>query len=118
MNYKKIIYWVSTLIIAIIFIGSSFIYLTKYEEVVGYYEKSGFSTFLVIPVGIMKFLGGIFILFPKISPLLTKLSYLILIAIIVGANLGHYIQGLGFDMPHTIAFLCILTSFFYRKERV
>ncbi len=115
-NIPKIIYWICALIVCFIFIGSSISYILNYSEEVAYYKKASIPIFLVIPTGLAKFFGGLFILFPKISAILTKLSYFIFILIIVLVNMANIEQGIALDVPHTIAFFCILVLFFFRKE--
>lgn len=74
MDINKIVYWVATGVMCLIFLFSAYNYFFNYDFMAGYYAKLGYPTYLVYPSAIAKILGVIAILSRK-SALLKEWAY-------------------------------------------
>ena len=71
---KKIIYWIATGIMCLIFGFSIFNYFFNHEMVSGFFVALGFPTWLIYPMAIAKILGIVAVL-TQISPFLKEWAY-------------------------------------------
>ena len=71
---KKIIYWISTTLMCIIFLFSASMYLIKPDMVKGLFEMLGHPSYLVYPLAFAKILGVIAVLSNK-SKMLKEWAY-------------------------------------------
>jgi small basic protein len=74
MNKNKIIYWIATCLMSLVFLFSAGMYLTKYDMVTGFFKHLGFPSWLVYPMAIFKILGVVAIISKK-STFLKELAY-------------------------------------------
>ncbi len=74
MNWTKIIYWISTGIMCLIFAFSAGMYFMNYNEIVDLFPTLGFPGWLVAPLGVAKVLGIMAVLL-KPSKLLKEWAY-------------------------------------------
>lgn len=74
MNIDKIIYWIATAIMCLIFAGSAGMYILKYGEVLQIFPQLGFPAWLVAPLAGLKILAIIAVLSNK-SKLLKEWAY-------------------------------------------
>lgn len=65
MNFNKIIYWISTLLMCGIFTFSAQMYFRNTKIVEGFFEGFGYPSYIVIPLAIMKVLGIVAVLVKK-----------------------------------------------------
>jgi hypothetical protein len=64
MKKEKIIYWVTSVVLALMFAFSSFLYLTKNPELVENFKKIGFPESFVMILGTAKLLAAIAFVVP------------------------------------------------------
>ncbi len=65
MTVNKLLYWIPTSVMVLIFAFSATMYFTKYEMVQGFFTHLGFPTWLIYPLAIAKVLGIIAVLLKK-----------------------------------------------------
>ena len=116
MNTKKIIYWVSTAVMCLIFTFSAGMYALNYDTVIEVFPKLGFPSWIVIPLAIAKILGVVAILTNK-SKVLSEWAYAGFFFDAVLAFSAHYIAEDGQGMVAMIAIIAALVSRFYWNSR-
>ena len=90
---KKIVYWVTTVLAALMLLGS-LSYLTGSEQVVEGFKKAGYPQHLRVVLGIAKPLAAIVILLPGIA-LLKEWAYFGSVTAVTMAVIAHYSAGDG-----------------------
>lgn len=112
---NKIIYWVTTIWLALGMLSTAIVQLIKMDEEVENFTNLGYPLYLMTLLGVWKILGVIAILIPKF-PLLKEWAYAGFFFTMSGALFSHIISG---DDAITLfgpALLLILTvlSWYYR----
>jgi uncharacterized membrane protein YphA (DoxX/SURF4 family) len=106
---NKIIYWVSTLWLALGMVSTAIVQLSKMNEEVEMFTHLGYPSYLLTILGIWKLLGVVAVLIPKF-PLIKEWAYGGFFFIMTGAVFSHLING---DEPVTLfgpTLLVILTA--------
>jgi len=111
MNIEKIIYYVSTAIMSMVFLFSAYMYFTNYEAVLGFFDNFGFPGWLVYPLAIFKVLGVIAI-WSRLSHLLKEWAYAGFFFDAVLALTAHNVADDGGAMFSIIAIITIIISRF------
>ncbi|MFT5846214.1 DoxX family protein [Psychroserpens sp.] len=114
MKINKIIYWIATILLSLIFLYSAQMYLFKTEMVEGFFEALNFPTYIIIPLAVVKILGVIMILWRK-SNWLTEWAYAGFFFDLVLATAAHQDAGHGFGLS-LIGIPILLISYFFRKR--
>jgi len=109
MNWNKIIYWISTGMMCLIFAYSAGMYITNYEGIVSYFPNLGFPGWLVAPLAAIKILGIIAILTKK-SDMLKEWAYAGFFFDAVLAYAAHYHAGDGSGSISLVAIITIIIS--------
>ena len=111
MNYKtkKIIYWTSTVLMCAIFLFSATMYLTRPEEVKGFFQTLNYPTYLVYPLATIKILGIIAVLSNK-SKLLKEWAYAGFFFDAVLAAMAHIDANDGSEMMSIVAVVLVIVS--------
>ncbi len=117
MKKVKIIYWITTGLVAAMMIFSAFSYFTNPEAKAGF-EKMGFPDFFRIELGIGKLLGAIVLLVPALPQLIKQAAYVGFAIVFISAFVAHTALGDPISaaiMP--LVFLAILlVSFRYQQK--
>lgn len=114
MDFKKIAYWVSTLLMCALFIFSAYMYFTNTEMIQSYFPSLGFPAWLVIPLAIVKILGVIAIL-TDASSLLREWAYAGFFFDVVMATSAHlHAQDDSHAMAAVGIVLVLLSRFLYK----
>ncbi len=92
MNKVKIAYWVSTVLLALLLIGSSVGDLTLSEQIVAGMNRASIPLYLVPFFGVMKLLGLVTILLPQLARL-REGAYAGLLFYAIGAVYVHIASG-------------------------
>lgn len=111
---KKILYWVSTIVLCGIMLYSAQMYFRNTEMVKGFFESFNYPTYFVIPLAVAKVLGVAMVLWRK-SKWLTEWAYAGFFFDLVLATLAHYHAGhpiLGFSV---YALIALFPSYFLGK---
>lgn len=74
MTIQKVLYWIATAIMCIIFLFSAYNYFTNYEAMAGYFDLLNFPRWIVYPLATAKILGVIAVL-SRVSPFLKEWAY-------------------------------------------
>ena len=112
---NKIIYWVSTIWLALGMVSTGVVQLLKVNEEVDMFTSLGYPRYLLTILGVWKLLGVVAVLIPKF-PLIKEWAYAGFFFIMSGAVFSHLING---DEAITLfgpALLLILTgvSWYFR----
>jgi len=108
MNIMKIIYWIATVIMCLIFLFSAGMYFTKYEMVKGFFEGLGYPTYIIYPLAVAKVLGVIAVLTNKVKAL-SEWAYAGFFFDAVLATAAHYVAGHGIGLS-ALAIVVVLAS--------
>jgi len=112
---KKIIYWISTILMCGIFAFSAQMYLRNPEGVAGYFEMLNYPTNLVYPLAIAKILGIIAVL-SNLSKVLKEWAYAGFFFDAMLASLAHYVAGHGIGLSFGAVAMVILSRVFWDRE--
>jgi len=114
MKKNKIIYWISTAILALMMLFSAYSYFSN-EEVKAGFVHLGFPDYFRIELGTAKLLGALILLIPAIPAVFKQFAYAGFAITFISAFIAHMAAGDAFShavMP--LIFLAILgVSWFY-----
>lgn len=112
---NKIIYWVTTIWLALGMLSTAIVQLIKMDEEVENFTNLGYPLYLMTLLGVWKILGVIAILIPKF-PLLKEWAYAGFFFTMSGALFSHIINGDDAIALFGPALLLVLTvlSWYYR----
>jgi hypothetical protein len=74
MHKEKIIYWIATIIMCLVFLFSAGMHLLNYEMVTGFFKALGFPVWLIYPMAILKIFGVVAVISNQ-SKFLKELAY-------------------------------------------
>ncbi|ELR70067.1 hypothetical protein C900_04108 [Fulvivirga imtechensis AK7] len=89
---NKIIYWISTLWLALGMVSTGIVQLIKMEEEVDNFTTLGYPLYLMTILGICKMLGVVAVLVPKF-PLIKEWAYAGFFFMMSGAIISHLASG-------------------------
>ncbi|WP_271767821.1 DoxX family protein [Aquimarina algiphila] len=112
MKTNKIIYWIATGIMTLVFTFSAGMYIFNYERASGFFENLGFPTWIIYPLAVAKILGLLAVLSRK-NTFLKEWAYAGFFFDAVLAFFAHYMVGDGEWMPSIVAIIAILVSRIY-----
>ena len=113
MKLYKLAYWISTVLISLLFLYSASMYFTNTEMVKGFFESFGYPTYIVIPLAVLKVLGVVMILWRK-SLWLTEWAYAGFFFDMVLASFAHYFADHGIGLS-VYGLTLLLISYFFGK---
>jgi hypothetical protein len=94
---RKVVYWVSTSVVALALLGS-LSYLTGSEQVVAGFAKAGYPQYLRFVLGVAKPVAAVVLLIPGV-PLLKEWAYVGVTISLVMATISAYLTGEIWYMP-------------------
>lgn len=118
MKKVTITYWVSTGLIALMMLMSSFMYFSAPEVKEGF-THLGFPSYFRVELGVAKFLGAAVLLLPMIHGRIKEWAYFGFFVTFVSAFLAHMISGDPGSKAAgpVIALVLLLVSYFsYQKK--
>ena len=89
---NKIIYWITTIWLALGMLSTGIVQLLKTEEEVDMMTRLGYPVYLLTIIGVWKILGVVAVLAPKF-PLLKEWAYAGFFIAMSGAVISHLISG-------------------------
>ena len=92
MKKNKMIYWTSTVIIAVMMALSAYSYFTN-EEVKGAFLHLGFPTYFRIELATAKLLGAVILLVPAVPAALKQFAYFGFAITFISAFIAHISAG-------------------------
>lgn len=114
---NKIIYWVSTLWLALGMISTGVVQLIKMKEEVDNITRLGYPLYLLTLIGIWKILGVIALLVPKL-PLLKEWAYAGFFFCMSGAIFSHIVSGNSLKeiFPPLLLLVLTMISWYFRPS--
>lgn len=112
---NKIIYWISTLWLALGMFSTGLVQLLKPEEEVARITQLGYPVYFLTILGIWKILGVVAVLIPKF-PLLKEWAYAGFFFAMSGAIISHLASGnpVGEIFPPLLLVVLTVTSWYFR----
>ncbi|WP_246197629.1 DoxX family protein [Chitinophaga agrisoli] len=89
---NKIIYWISTLWLALGMVSTAIVQLLKHENEVAYITRLGYPIYILTLIGVWKLLGTVAVLTPKFQ-LLKEWAYAGFFFAMSGAIISHLASG-------------------------
>ena len=114
MKRDKIIYWIATVLVAAGMLLSATMYLTKNPELMGAFTELGIPLYLVLMLGIAKFLGAVALLAPIWSAV-KEWAYAGFAFMFIGAVWIHLATGTPWIAPF-VFFVLLAVSYMFRKR--
>ncbi|WP_343488312.1 DoxX family protein [Allomuricauda sp. d1] len=111
---KKVLFWASTAVLTFIMLFSVYNYFFNHESIKGAFEHFGYPTYLIYPMAIAKILGLIAI-WGNFSKGLKEWAYAGFFFNTILAFFAHYITDGNGVLFSSIAFICVLISYFTGK---
>ncbi|CAM4421089.1 MULTISPECIES: DoxX family protein [Zobellia] len=115
MKKNKIIYWIATGLLTLLFFAGAMMYIFNYPRAEGFFISLGFPTWIIYPLAILKILGVIAILTKK-SNFLKELAYSGFLFDVILALAAHIIVSDGEYAPAIIALVLIAISWFFDRK--
>ena len=115
----KIIYWVTTLWLALGMVSTGMVQLVKMKEEVDNFSSLGYPAYLMTIIGGWKMLGVVTVLMPKF-PLLKEWAYAGFFFAMTGAVVSHLISGHGAKEifgPMLLLVLTVISWYFRPADR-
>jgi hypothetical protein len=115
---NKIIYWVSTIWLALGMVSTGIVQLLKHQAEVEMFAQLGYPVYLLTIIGFWKIIGSIVVLVPKL-PLLKEWAYAGFFFTMSGAILSHLAQGhysMGQLFPPLLLLILTFISWYFRPD--
>ncbi len=107
----KLIYWISTGLVSLMYLGSAIFYVVSYEMVAGMYPTLGYPSYLVMVLIVAKPLAVVAIL-SRYSVALSDLAYAGVFFHLLLAISAHINVADGGFVPALVGLIAIVISFF------
>lgn len=116
MKTKKVVYWVSTGIVAAFMLFSSYLYLSKNPQMIDGFEKLGYPLYFAMLLGVAKLLGVLGLLQQKWKTL-QEWAYAGFTFTFIGAAWTHLSTGTSF-LAALIALVILGVSYVFRHKLI
>jgi hypothetical protein len=116
---NRIIYWISTIWLALGMLSTGFVQLIRMDEEVNRMAQLGYSDYILTILGVWKFLGVVALLIPKF-PLVKEWAYAGFFFAMSGAVFSHVARGsdaVDFFGPVLLLMLTAMSWYFRPAER-
>lgn len=115
MRKNKIIYWIATGLMSILFFAGAMMYLFNYSRAEAFFVNLGFPIWIIYPLAVLKILGVVAILTNK-SKFLKEVAYGGFLFDAILALTAHIIISDGEYMPAIISIILIILSWVYDRK--
>ncbi len=115
MKIQKILYWIVTGLLSLMFLGSATMYFVKNADVTAIFESLGFPTWIIYPLAFCK-IGAVAIILSNKGGVLKQWVYAGLFFNTILAFFAHYMVGDGEEIGAFIAMTLVLSSYFLGKK--
>ncbi|WP_109299133.1 DoxX family protein [Aquimarina sp. AU474] len=115
MKTNKIIYWITTGILCLLFFAGAMMYIFNYPRAEGFFINLGFPTWIIYPLAFLKIAGAITII-TKWSRFLKELAYAGFLFDAILALAAHIMVRDGEYMFAIIALILIILSWIYDRK--
>jgi len=107
----KIVYWITTGLVALVYLGGGAFYIFAHQMVVGMYEGLlHYPTYIIWPLAILKIVGAVVILW-RPSTFLSDFAYAAMFWHLLLAASAHFSVGDPGWPPAVIAWILLIVSF-------
>ncbi len=114
---NKIIYWISTIWLALGMLSSGTVQLLKVEEEVEFITQMGYPGYFLTIIGIWKVFGVVAVLTPRF-PVLKEWAYAGFFFVTSGAAFSHIASGTLNDIfPSLLLLALTLISWYFRPDK-
>ncbi|MBT31427.1 MAG: DoxX-like family protein [Thalassobius sp.] len=119
MNAKKITYWISTGLVALMMVFSAFMYLSS-EEMVANFQHLGFPQYFRVELAIAKFIGAAVLILPMIPTKFKEWAYAGFAIVFISASTAHIASGDGIagGIAPIIFLIILIVSYSTKQEAV
>jgi len=114
MKLLSVLYWITTILIGVVFLYSAQMYFFNTEMVQGFFKSFNYPEYLVIPLAVAKFLGIVVIVWRK-SQWLTEWAYAGFFFDLILASVAHYFADHGIGLS-VYAIPILFISYFLGKQ--
>lgn len=104
MKTKKTVYWITTILLALMMLLSGSAYLIKTADVAKEFTALGFPVYIILPLGVAKILAAVVLLNNRLKKLV-EWAYAGLFFDFILAFSAHYMQR---DNEHALALIALL----------
>ena len=111
---NKIIYWIATLWLVLGMVSTGIVQLLKVEDEVNVITKLGYPSYLLTLLGVLKIMGVIVILLPKLA-VLKEWAYAGFFFAMTGAIISHIAIGNANEIfPALLLLILTIVSWYFR----
>lgn len=115
MKNNKIVYWIATSLMSVIFLFSASMYLFAYERASGFFVSLEFPTWLIYPLAVLKIVGVITVITKK-SSFLKELAYAGFLFDAILALVAHLAVSDGEQMAAILAIIFTTISWYFDRK--
>ena len=115
MKTQKIVYWIVTGLLSLMFLGSATMYFVNNADVTAVFESLGFPTWIIYPLAICK-IAAVAVILSNKGGIVKEWVYAGLFFNTVLAFFAHFMIGDGDEMGALIAMILVLSSYFLGKK--
>ena len=115
MKTQKILYWVATALVSLMFLGSATMYFVQNAEVTSVFESLGFPTWIIYPLAFCK-IGAVAVILSNKGGVLKQWAYAGLFFNTTLAFFAHVMVSDGEQIGALIAMVLVLSSYFLGKK--
>ena len=115
MKTQKILYWIATGLLSLLFVGSATMYFVNNADVVLVFESLGFPKWLIYPLAIGK-IAAVAVILSNKGGALKQWVYAGLFFNTTLAFFAHIMAGDGEQIGALIAIVLVLSSYFLGKK--
>ncbi|WP_299253580.1 DoxX family protein [uncultured Aquimarina sp.] len=115
MKKNKIIYWITTGLLCLLFFAGAMMYIFNYPRAEGFFISLGFSTWIIYPLAFLK-ISGIIAILTKKSNFLKELAYAGFLFDAILALVAHIMVNDGEYAPAIVSVLLLIISWIYDRK--
>ncbi len=115
MKTQRIVYWIATGLLSLMFLGSATMYFVKNADVTLVFESLGFPTWIIYPLAICK-IAAVAVILGNKGGALKEWAYAGLFFNITLAFFAHVMVNDGEQYGALIAMVLLLSSYFLGKR--
>ncbi len=115
MKKNKIMYWIATGLLCLLFFAGAMMYILNYPRAEGFFISLGFPTWIIYPLAILKILGVLTLLTKK-SNFLKELAYSGFLFDAILALAAHIMVNDGEYVPAFISIVLLTISWIYDRK--
>lgn len=115
MNATKIIYWIVTVLLCLMMLGSAGMYIFNHESIADIFRSLNYPTYIIYPLAVAKILGVIAIL-TDYSKTLKEWAYAGFFYDFVLAASAHYFAGIPSPLMAVVALVLLIISYTLNKK--